>query len=75
MNNTQTCMECGHINNIPSYRLDAFAFECWNCKISSWLDDDSLHRYKVLNNIDFTQAQRDLDNKKVSSVDGEFGLS
>ena len=69
---TETCMVCGHVNRIPPYRPDAFAYSCWSCDERCWLDNDALQRYKALHNITHVQAMMNLNQWEVPTVDGEF---
>lgn len=58
---TEHCLICGSLNRLLLLPTTE-AWECWNCSIKYWLDDQARLEYMVVNNLSFREANLDLEH-------------
>lgn len=62
------CLCCNSINYLDRV---PFAYECWNCKRTDWIDDESMYEYMCRYNLTLNQATYNLNNAICDVVCGE----
>ena len=54
------CLICGSLNHIFVDKLDAMAWECWNCTNKWWIEDSNLEEYMTLHGKTEKEAELEL---------------